>query len=114
MNRIKASLRTIALFALATVFVGVSSAADEKAWDEQPTVKKSIAPDNPNKITGMVTATIVIDEDGGVENATISKSTDASLEEPVLVALKQWRFSPAKLDGKAIKCTIKVPFKFQG
>lgn len=114
MNRISKTLRSLTLCALACLFAGFGYADDEKKWDEQPSVMKSIAPDNPNKLTGMVTALVVIDADGGVESASISKSTDAALEEPVLAALKQWRFNPAKLEGKPIKCTIKVPFKFQG
>ena len=114
MKRTKSSLRTIALLALGLLLAGVSYADGDQKWDVQPSVKKSVSPDNPNKITGMVTALIVIDADGNVKEASISKSTDSSLEEPVLSALKQWRFAPAQLDGKPIECKIKVPFKFQG
>ncbi|EDY81668.1 hypothetical protein VDG1235_1286 [Verrucomicrobiia bacterium DG1235] len=77
-------------------------------------MKKSVAPDNPNKLDGMVMATINIDEKGFVVGAEISKSTDTALEAPVLDAVKKWRFNPAKKGGDAIACKINVPFKFKG
>jgi len=108
------NLRVIlAILIASSSFTAISSAQDKK-WDEQPKIKKSVAPKNPNKINGMVSAQIVISPDGSVSDIKIAKSTDSLLEQPVTDALKKWLFHPAKLDGKAIECTIKVPFKFQG
>ncbi|MEM9160260.1 MAG: energy transducer TonB [Verrucomicrobiota bacterium] len=104
--------RLTVLLAIAFAVFSPSAIAQDKKWDVQPSVKKSVAPTNPNNIAGLVTAKIEIDEKGNVVTAEISKATDQSLEAPVLDALKQWRFTPAKLAGKPIPCTIKVPFKF--
>lgn len=114
MKQIFNSLRIILAIAIGSLCFTATSYAAEKKWDVQPKIKKSVSPKNPNKITGMVSATIVIKEDGSVGDAKIAKSTDPLLDQPVIDALKKWRFHPAQLDGKPIECTIKVPFKFQG
>ena len=109
-NLIK-NIRNVLIIAFALSALS-SGFADDPKWDVQPAVKKSVAPANPKGIEGMAAAIIEIDENGEVVSAEISKTTDDSFSDPVLEALKQWRFSPAKLDGKAVKCKIKVPFKF--
>lgn len=111
MKRFKTAIHTLLLAAFAFTMTPVINAAD---WDEQPAVKKSVAPDNPKKLTGMVMATIQIDEKGFVVGAEISKSTDASLDNSVLSAVKAWRFEPAKKGGSPIACQINVPFQFKG
>ena len=113
MSKIKTLLSSVLLASIAFAFVPPSFAQDAE-WDVQPQVKKTIAPEGPKGISGMVAAIVDIDENGVVTNIQISKTTDASLEEPVIKALKQWRFAPAQLNGKPIACTIKVPFKFNG
>lgn len=111
MKTIKTVLKAFIITILAFSAMSSAHAGD---WDEQPSVKKSVAPANPDKIAGMVMATINIDEKGFVVGATIAKSTDAALEPQVLEAVQQWRFNPAKKGGAAIACKINVPFKFKG
>ncbi|MEM9157601.1 MAG: energy transducer TonB [Verrucomicrobiota bacterium] len=111
MKNLSKNICNVLIIALSLTALSASYAS-EKKWDVQPAVKKTVAPANPSGITGMVSALIEIDEKGMVINAEIAKTTNESLNAPVLEALKKWRFSPAKLDGKAIKCKIKVPFKF--
>ncbi|MBD5782366.1 energy transducer TonB [Pelagicoccus sp. NFK12] len=111
MKKIKTAIHALLLAALAFTALPALNAND---WDEQPSIKKSVAPDNPNKLEGMVMATINIDEKGFVVSAEIAKSTDAALDSNVLDAVKQWRFNPAKKGGSAIACKINVPFKFKG
>lgn len=111
MKNFKSAIHAFLLAALAFTVVPALNAAD---WDEQPSVKKSVAPDNPNNLSGMVMATINIDEKGFVVGAEISKSTDTALDPQVLDAVKKWRFNPAKKGGDAIACKINVPFKFKG
>ncbi|MDQ8204435.1 energy transducer TonB [Pelagicoccus sp. SDUM812003] len=105
---------TTVLIAIAAFAFAAAPAAQANDWDEQPAVKKSVAPDNPNGLTGMVMATIVIDEKGFVTDASIAKSTDGNLDGPTIAAVKQWIFTPAKKGGEAISCKINVPFKFKG
>lgn len=111
MKTIKTAFRAllVSIFALA-----LFPAVHANDWDEQPSVKKSVAPDNPSGVQGMVMATIEIDEKGNVVNATIAKSTDAALEPHVIDAVQQWLFNPAKKGGSPIACKINVPFKFKG
>lgn len=111
MKNFKTAFNAFLLAAFALIAIPASYAGD---WDEQPTVKKSVAPSNPNKLSGMVMATLNIDEKGFVVDATIAKSTDAALDTQVIDAVKQWRFNPAKKGGSAISCKINVPFKFKG
>jgi len=113
MIQLKKSIRIALALIVASVCFATSYAGDKK-WDEQPKIKKSVAPENPSGITGMVAAIIVITPDGTVSEASISKTTDPELEKPVLDAVQKWLFHPAKLDGKPIECKIKVPFKFKG
>lgn len=112
MKTVHSAFRAILSFVAISLFATVAVQAAD--WDEQPAVKKTVAPDNPQKLEGMVMATITIDEKGFVTEASIKKSTDASLDEPTLAAVKQWLFTPAKKGGAAIACTINVPFKFKG
>ncbi len=112
MNRVKSSITSLLILVVAAFAASTVSAADSK-WDVQPSVKKSVAPANPNGIEGMAMAVVVIATDGSVASVTIDKSTDASLEQPILEAVKQWRFNPAQLNGTPIECSIKVPFKFK-
>lgn len=112
MNRFKSSITSFVILVIAALAVNTVSAEGTK-WDVQPSVKKSVAPANPNGIDGMAMAIVVIAADGSVASVTIDKSTDPSLEQPVLEAIKQWRFNPAQLNGNPIECSIKVPFKFK-
>jgi len=98
-----------ALFAFA--FTAALSLGND--WDEQPSVLRSVAPENPKKIEGMVTAIVVIGADGKVMTAEIDKSTDSALEDPVLQALQKWRFNPAKKNNQPVEATIKIPFRFR-
>lgn len=110
MKSLKHAICALIIGTLASAFLPSAHAGD---WDVQPTVKKSIAPDNSGNLEGMVMATINIDEKGFVVGAEIAKSTDPALDAPVLAAVKQWRFDPAQKGGSAIPCKINVPFKFK-
>lgn len=51
--------------------------------------------------------------DGYVENPRIRRSTDPCFEEPVLVAVKQWRYPPKQVDGMlARRRGVKAVFAF--
>lgn len=110
MRKLSHALRALLIAAFAAALFPAVNAKD---WDEQPSVAKSVSPENPNKVTGMVSATIEIDEKGFVTSAQIEKSTDAALEQPVLEAVKEWRFNPAKKGGQPVSCKIRVPFQFK-
>jgi protein TonB len=111
MKRFRSSVTSLLILAFAAFAANTVSAADAE-WDVQPSVKKSVAPANPSGVKGMAMAVVTISADGSVASVAIDKSTDPSLEQPVVDAIKQWRFNPAKLNGSPVECSIKVPFKF--
>jgi TonB family protein len=64
-----------------------------------------------NGIKGKVITEIEVDERGQVMEATIIKGQDA-LNEAVLNAVRQWRFSPYQLDGTAVPVVATLTFDF--
>jgi len=70
---------------------------------EKPEVTRKRDPEHPGSVTGRVTAVVrlVIDVDGVVRQPSISSEVPAA-SYAALEAVKQWRFRPAKKDGKAV------------
>jgi outer membrane biosynthesis protein TonB len=54
----------------------------------------------------------VIQADGTGGPAQVTNSVEPAYEEPVLTAFKQWKFSPATLDGRPVPVIIKVEMNF--
>ena len=86
-------------------------------WDQQPVILSSAMPQLPEQLRsgsfkGMTSVELVLDEKGRVLHASINKSTHSELEAPSIEATKAWKFEPAKVDGKAVKSKLRVPFKF--
>jgi periplasmic protein TonB len=70
--------------------------------------KEAVYPVN-SVATGTVVIVAVVDRDGQVSKAKVMKSV-ASLDEPSVRATKQWRFEPARLDGKPIRSKTSICF----
>jgi protein TonB len=88
-----------------------------KDFDETPMPVKSVAPIYPaemkrDKVSGIVTLKIVIDENGNVADRTVSKSTRPEFESAALEAIQQWKFKPARKGGAAVRATVTIPMKF--
>lgn len=86
-------------------------------WDAQPRIMSSVMPVLPEQFhdpafKGMVSVDLVLDEQGRVIHAAISKSTHEGLETPSLDAARTWIFEPAQVAGKPVKSKLRVPFKF--
>ncbi len=108
------------LFLLAVILVlGASEAASAAPGpQEMPQVKKKVDPAYPEilkraGIQGEVLIKAMINEDGKVEKAEAVKTSKPEFAEASLAALKQWEFTPAQKDGKAVKAEVFVPFKFK-
>ena len=89
--------------------------ADEKT--EPPVPVRTVAPEVPRSfakggVSGLVTVGFTVDEKGNVQDAKVIKSSHQELEESALVALKKWRFKPAKKDGVAVALHVVIPIKF--
>jgi TonB family protein len=74
-----------------------------------PAVDRS---DIPSGVAGDVVVEVTIDEKGNVANTKILESLGYGLEDKVLEALKNWRFTPATMNGVAIASRQDVHFHF--
>ena len=59
------------------------------------------------RVSGSVAMEIVVDESGRVVAVRVIQSVPV-LDEPALAMVRQWRFSPATLDGKFVRVRIPV------
>jgi protein TonB len=77
---------------------------------------KPVYPEAERKagIEGTVILAIDISAAGAVAGAKVDKPVDGhpAFSEAAIVAVKQWRFEPALLDGKAVDISVKIPVKF--
>ncbi len=74
-----------------------------------PAVDRS---DIPSGVAGDVVVEVTIDEKGNVAGAKVLESLGYGLEDKVLEALKNWRFTPATMNGIAIASRQDVHFHF--
>jgi periplasmic protein TonB len=85
--------------------------------DERPSPIKTANPDYPTDlkregINGLVSVITVIDEKGDVIDVSVKKASHQAFEQPAKDAIKKWKFTPAKKDGKAVKVRVTIPVKF--
>ena len=64
---------------------------------------------------GTVQLAVVVDSTGRAESksATIVAASDAQMREWACDYVRQLRFTPARLDGRAVRTQVVVPFVFQ-
>lgn len=62
--------------------------------------------------TGMVSVEVVISDKGDVMFASVIRSSNELLDEAAIASVKEWRFSPAKVDGNSVRTKIRVPMRF--
>jgi TonB family protein len=74
-----------------------------------PAVDRS---DIPSGVAGDVVVEVTIDENGNVADTKVLESLGYGLENKVLEALKNWRFTPATMNGVAIASRQDVHFHF--
>lgn len=65
-----------------------------------------------NKVSGEVRVTFVVRADGTTDQVRIIRSSNPGFEEPVLRAIRRWRFEPGEKDGKKVsaRVSINIPF----
>ena len=109
----KKSLLLSALLFAACLSLKAQTASDVYTKvDENPIPVRTVAPKPQGDATGLVAVLCIIDENGKVINATVSKSTNSQLDDSALDAVQRWSFKPAKKDGKAVKVRVTVPIRF--
>jgi protein TonB len=86
--------------------------------EEMPTkvyAPEPVYPDLARKaeIEGTVTIEIVVSETGEVLDAWVARSVTPLLDQAALAAIRQWRFTPGKNNGIAVRCQVAVPVRFR-
>ena len=94
------------------------AAAPYPGFDIAPKVTIQVPPVYPPQalkdgIVGTVYLETKIDALGTVSAVKVTKSDADVLNDAAMEAVRKWRFTPAKKDGKDIACTVTIPFKFQ-
>jgi len=93
-------------------------AFDVADLEKRPEAVTQVAPTYPAelrkaKVEGVVTLIFVLDEAGRVEDPRVENSSRAEFEKPALEAIRKWRFSPGKKDGKEVRTYIRIPMRFR-
>jgi TonB family protein len=92
-------------------------AFDLSQVSEIPKVVKIVEPVYPkmlqrNSLVGSVVIVCVIDEHGAVVFPRAAGDYHPDLVKAAIDALKQWKFDPAKVNGKPVKCRVRQPISF--
>jgi protein TonB len=82
-----------------------------------PTLIHKVAPEYPNiarvsRLEGRVVVEAVIARDGTVEDAEIVHASSRLFEQAALEAVLQWRYAPARLNGRPVRVTFRVNVEF--
>jgi protein TonB len=94
---------------------------EEKVYDLGPgiTPPRVIRQVNPEysgergvRVTGTVTVALIVTSRGLPKDPHVVKGLDKDMDESTIAAVKQWRFDPAKKDGKAVAVNITLEIKF--
>jgi protein TonB len=54
----------------------------------------------------------MVDVQGRVQNPRVVSTFNPLLNEPVIEAIKKWRFEPGSRGGKKVPFKTKIPFRF--
>lgn len=67
------------------------------------------------KIEGVVELRVVVGADGTVRDAQVTRSLDTAhgLDQQAIAAAREWVFSPATLNGKAVPMTVVLQMEFR-
>lgn len=77
-----------------------------------PTPVKVVAPQGFSALAGdSAEIAFVVDASGVPTNVTVRNSTDRTLADAAVAAVKEWRFTPAKRDGQTVSAKVILPFK---
>lgn len=64
------------------------------------------------KFQGIVTVSVVIDAQGHPQNVHLARGVGMGLDEKAIEAVRQYRFKPAKLNGKPVAVYLNVQISF--
>lgn len=83
-----------------------------------PVVESRVEPAYPDeyrraKITGLVVLEVAVSEDGTVDRVAVRRSVAPEIDRAAVNAVKQWKFKPATLDGKAVPVLFNLTINFK-
>ncbi len=94
---------------------------DETVYDlaagiTPPRVVKQVNPSYPTnrgvRAVGSVIIALVVSSKGLPKNPHVVKGLDKDLDESAVEAVKEWRFEPARKNGKAVAVRVSVQLQF--
>lgn len=59
----------------------------------------------------LVQLVFVVDETGKISQLSFKEAVDSELAETLTAAVEQWRFAPARVDGRAVARRVLLPLK---
>jgi TonB family protein len=68
---------------------------------------------NEASIAGTLIIRALVDEDGFVEKCEILRCDKPEYKQAALDAVKRYKFTPAQVDGKNVKCWLTIPIYFR-
>ena len=106
-------LATIALSAVSWLAAQQSLPIRVSDSDQEKKLIKKVEPAYPENarsvpVRGPVILEVVANEKGEVVEAKIVKGGNPVVQKPVAEAVKQWRYSPTYVDGKAVAVRFRV------
>ena len=98
--------------------IDLSSACPKHSCDKLPRLVTGYTPDYPPNllaagVTGRAIIVFTINEQGLVTDLSVESSTAPEFSAAAIQALKEWKFSPATLNGKSIPMRSRQPFPFE-
>jgi TonB family protein len=88
------------------------------SFDQPPKMIKNVVPQYPFNmqqagLIGMVDIEFIVDVEGRVINPIIVGSNNPWFERPAIEAILQWKFQPARKDGRAVNCRASQRIQFE-
>ena len=86
--------------------------------DSHPSVLRRVQPVYPEtarskKITGRVLLRFLLTENGDISHLHVKYAEPRDVFDNVsLAAVRQWRFAPARKDGRAVPVWVELPMQF--
>jgi TonB family protein len=115
-------LRTTLIAAAAVLPLADRGRADDAVaadhLDRVPVVIDQVAPEYPFSLRlagnrGEVLVDFIIDKEGNVIKAGVSRSSHPDFEAPAVEAVLKWKFKPGMRDGRLVFVHMQVPIFFQ-
>jgi len=83
----------------------------------EPVLVRQVTPEysddgRKGRIQGVVELYIIVAEDGSVRFQRVAQSLGYGLDQKAIEAVRQWRFIPGKLDGRAVPVIVSVQVSF--